>query len=214
MPNLLSEIEYFSFLNYHSKGTSNSAKKSRMVRDALKNIDTEAIPKVVAALAKYYSEGSFGNLLTDAVLVPAPRSAPLLTPDSAWPCKVLCEEMLKHGLGNKSIHALVRHESVAKSSFQTHGNRPPASIHFKSLKYVGGISSTDKVVIVDDILTKGATMLAMASHLAESAKVRNIACFALMRTRNFLEDIDKIIEITRGQIVYDAGSDSVRRLPD
>jgi len=66
----------------------------------------------------------------------------------------------------------------------------------------------ERIVIVDDVVTKGSTALAAASRIAEIYPDREVAIFALIRTKGLVPDIDQIIEPVSGiiRLIDDEGS--------
>ena len=59
--------------------------------------------------------------------------------------------------------------------------------------------------LVDDVITKGATMLAAATRLQESYPSARIIAFALVRTTGFVEDIERITDPVVGSITLRGG---------
>ena len=64
------------------------------------------------------------------------------------------------------------------------------------------VTDRDVLCLVDDVITKGATMLAAASRLAEIYPRATIVGFALVRTLGFVDDIDRIVEPAVGTITF------------
>ena len=71
------------------------------------------------------------------------------------------------------------------------------------------VTDRDVLCLVDDVITKGATMLAAASRLAEMYPRATIVAFALVRTLGFVDDIDRIVEPAVGSITF-RGDEAVR----
>lgn len=71
--------------------------------------------------------------------------------------------------------------------------------------------SAKRILLVDDFVTKGATLLAGASRIAEAFPTADIRAFALVRTRGLVQDIDNIPDLAVGQITYSGGD--VQRNP-
>ena len=69
-----------------------------------------------------------------------------------------------------------------------------------------------RVLIVDDFVTKGATILAGASRVAEAFPDAEVRAFALVRTLGFVPNVESIIDLTVGQITY-SEADGPRRNP-
>jgi hypothetical protein len=56
------------------------------------------------------------------------------------------------------------------------------------------------LLLIDDFVTMGATILASASILKESFPQREVAGFALGRTRRLVPDVDRVLEPCVGRI--------------
>lgn len=54
--------------------------------------------------------------------------------------------------------------------------------------------------LVDDVVTKGSTLLAAASRLKETYPQAKVTAFALVRTLGFVDNIDAIVEPVVGTI--------------
>jgi orotate phosphoribosyltransferase-like protein len=69
------------------------------------------------------------------------------------------------------------------------------------------VGITERIVIVDDVITKGSTALAAASRLAEIYPDADMKVFALVRTKGLVPDIDRILDPTTGivRLVGDEG---------
>jgi hypothetical protein len=132
-----------------------------------------------------------GTVLADlfspeTILVPAPGSAPLRKSGGAqlWPTKRLCDEMVANGFGTEVVPLLSRVEAVPKSAYCKPGEpRPGPQRHAETIAVSTKlIVSASRIVIVDDVLTRGATMLGCASRLTEVYPDIQIIGFALART--------------------------------
>ena len=132
-------------------------------------------------------------------LVPMPRSAPLVQ-GALWPAQKICEAILARGLAGASVPALERVKAVARSAHAAQGERPPASAHFESLRAQGFVDVGGTILVVDDVLTKGATALGAVSRLAEAYPDAQIATFALVRTMGLVAEIEQILDPATGTI--------------
>jgi predicted amidophosphoribosyltransferase len=105
------------------------------------------------------------------------------------------------------IPALERDVAVPRSSSASRGERPGVSRHFASLAAEAIVDVGRDIVIVDDVVTKGSTAIAVAPRLAEDYPQADIKLFALVRTKGFVPEIDRIVDPTTGTIrlVYDEG---------
>jgi phosphoribosylpyrophosphate synthetase len=71
------------------------------------------------------------------------------------------------------------------------------------------VTDREWLCLVDDVITKGATLLAAASRLQEAYPAAKIVAFALIRTLGFVEDIERIIEPALGTITL-RGDEALR----
>ena len=63
--------------------------------------------------------------------------------------------------------------------------------------------------LVDDVVTKGATFIAAATHLHETYPRAKVTAFALVRTLGFVDDIDQIVEPAIGSVTL-RGDEALR----
>jgi len=71
------------------------------------------------------------------------------------------------------------------------------------------VADREELCLIDDVITKGATLLAAASRLQETYPHANIVAFALVRTLGFVDDIERIVEPVLGTITL-RGDEAVR----
>lgn len=137
----------------------------------------------------------------DVIAVPAPRSAPLVQ-GGLWPTLKLCEALRDAGVV-KDIHPLlVRTTAVNKSATAGRGGRPTPEAHYASLTTAQArhpIEQSAPFVIVDDVITRGATQLACFARLQEAFPNTRITCFAFVRTVSGVE-IDSVVVPVAGVI--------------
>jgi hypoxanthine phosphoribosyltransferase len=66
-----------------------------------------------------------------------------------------------------------------------------------------------RIVLVDDVITKGRTILAAAAKLQQVLPHTDIRAFALVRTMGFLPDVTRFLEPCQGVVRW-AGGDARR----
>jgi adenine/guanine phosphoribosyltransferase-like PRPP-binding protein len=66
-----------------------------------------------------------------------------------------------------------------------------------------------RIVLVDDVITKGRTLLAAAARLRRELPHADIRAIALVRTLGFLSRVDRLLEPCQG-LVYWSGGDARR----
>lgn len=213
---LLSEVRFGSYLSYCPRGQSPEAVASRKFRDALKldRVILEPPRPTSLALAERLAAAMdrtpLGSILgPNAVLVPAPKSS-LLVRGGLWVPERIASALVAVGLGREVLRCLERTESVRKAAFSEAHERPRASDHYRTMSVRGVASRPDKIVIVDDFVTRGATLLAAASRIAETWDGAAIAGFAMIRTVSNPDDFARIEESVVGTISL-RGSETRRR---
>ena len=149
--------------------------------------------------------GWFGS---DAVLVPLPGSAPPV-PGGLWVPERLCAELLKPGFGAVVEPVVQRVIAVPKSAYSAPGSRPTVQQNFDSLAVDMRLLPPGPLVLVDDVITKGRTLLAVATRLEQAFPDRTIRAFAAIRYRGFVDDIENRIDPCDGRIIWD-GEDARR----
>lgn len=163
------------------------------------------------SLAKVAPATWLAECFTDrSILVPVPRSTPVAE-GSLWPALEIATALVEVGLGAKSIPLLVRRTAVAKSAVAAIGARPTPREHYESMVVKGGITPPERLLVVDDVVSGGNTVLAAASRLAEAFPNTEIVAFAAARTVRGA-DPEQLIEPCRGLIVGDESG--ARRVDD
>jgi len=208
---LLSEIPYCSCLIYSPKGKSEISRKSQTVRDAVKAARSELIHSAIKQLQSKMTPLAAPFFGPDVVLVPAPGSSPLVG-GATWPAHTIAKSLVQSGLGREVVTCLKRTQPVPKSAYQTAGNRPTPQRHFETMAVDSELIDAKRILVVDDILTKGSTLLAGASRVAEAYPNAQVRAFALVSTRGLVPDVDHIIEVVVGRITFGGGSD-IQRIP-
>lgn len=199
---LPSELEFGSFLQYSPRGTTERSRSSKTLCLAIKSDGTigytppgqarivvRAINKVVELIEQArptlpWLDAFFGP---DRLLIPVPRSAPLHNSNALWPTHRICEELVARGLGAAVVPALVRHTAVTKSAGAAQRPMPPEHFASTSLATQLSFSGPKKITIVDDVITRGSTLVGMSPHVVAGFPDYDIRCFALVRTMSGVE---------------------------
>jgi hypothetical protein len=205
---LLSKITFGSFLVYAPRGTSELSNKAKQFVRALKEERLIGVPpqspSVYAArrLAEERRNGILEELFgSSPLLVPVPRSS-FTVEGGIWPAYNIASALIAQGIGVTVLPCLERVKAVPKSAFAASGSRPKPLDHYESIGAVKMIADREQLCLVDDVITKGATLLAAATRLQEAYPRAKIVAFALVRTLGFVEDIQRIVEPAVGTITF------------
>lgn len=160
------------------------------------------------------------------ILVPVPGSASLQRTD--WVGARLAWSLRQVGLAAAVWPVLRRRHAVRKSAFAAVGERPSVLEHYASFeveqaarcgsrtgprgsvmgrRYGSGLQLT----LVDDVITRGRTLLAAAGRLREAFPEAEVRAFALLRTLNPDETLHRVLDPCEGEIRWACGD--ARRRP-
>jgi predicted amidophosphoribosyltransferase len=134
-----------------------------------------------------HAGGVFDGIFTEqSVLVPVPRSAPQLE-NSLWPGLAIAQALHSRGIGGAVLPMVARTRRITKSATASAGARPSPSEHAETMAVTIDMFFDRPIVLVDDIITKGATMLG-ASQAIHAVRADLAVCgFSLLRTLPYSE---------------------------
>ena len=144
-----------------------------------------------------------------AVLVPVPGSA--RTGTAPWAALRLALSLSEVGFAVRLWTGLLRRYPVTKSATAPRAARPTVQQHYDSFVAVAPAALVPRIVLIDDVITKGRTMLAAAARLRSALPYADIRAFALIRTQGFLPHIERLVEPCQGVVRWDGGD--ARREP-
>lgn len=173
-PSSPSQLKVASWLIYATKSDQAAARRVRTLivdikmdryqRSSGRALVAVAIEAAVTRLSnqdRAYWDG-------DPMLVPVPRSG-LNKPNTIWPAHRICEELVKCGLGVDTLPVIERTTAVDKSAGGL--TRPEFETQLASLSVRPRLRPPTRLILVDDVVTKGTTMLACATQLALAYQV-------------------------------------------
>lgn len=201
---------YGTFANYSPRGLSDLSQKSKNICGRIKSGDGKVIGAAVRALAKPEAAVLQPFLNADTVLIPAPRSSPLV-PGALWPAREIAMVLAAHGYGKEVMSLLQRTEALRKSSMSPARDRPMIRDHLRTIRVIPSLLPLKHITIVDDVLTMGRTTAACALLLQEEFPEVEIRIFAMIRTQGLIPEIEEIVDPSTGIIDGDSDGHANRR---
>lgn len=211
MPVIPSNIPFVSFLQYAPQGLSNMSLISKAVVHNIKTdgfySNKQIIPYAIERLEQNLTklEEHRDWFSPNTFLIPVPRSAPIVV-GGVWPSLRICEELKSRKLGGHILACLRRTVAIRKSA-TAKGNRPDPIEHYNSVEVDDAPSllfQPNRILLVDDVVTRGSTFLGMVPLLQESFPDSTILCFGLVRTMSKTE-IDSMAAPVSGHITFEGG---------
>jgi predicted amidophosphoribosyltransferase len=138
------------------------------------------------------------------LLVPVPGSAPKPA-RHIWVAADLADALVGQGLGSAAWAGLRRIHAVCKSATALPGARPTVARHYESFLIERSQLAPRSVVLIDDVITKGRTLLAAASRVQEAFPNAQIRAFALLRTMGLVSGVQRLLDPCKGEIRWRAG---------
>jgi len=212
---LLSELKFGSYLTYTPRPNSDEGKYAKNYVNSIKmeiGIPTDPPLFMSDRVAKNIKAGIDETPLKDffgrdVALVPVPKSS-LMQLNSLWVPLKLATAFSKEGFGT-CYPCLERKNPVNKASYSKPENRPKAIDHYKSIKLKMTLQKPKKIILIDDVVTRGSTLLGCASLLQESFPGTPIIGFAVVRTISDPDNFKKMVEPCIGKITRN-GDDTFR----
>lgn len=160
--------------------------------------------------------GRFGAFFgRDVVLIPVPSSG--CSPGPIWVGGQLAQCLRELALARAVWPGLRRRHPVRKSATAAPGQRPSVGEHYASLRvvrpWVGGRSAAPaRIVLVDDVVTRGRTLLAATVRVREAFPASQIRAFALMYTlQRGVGGVARTPDPCEGEVLW--SGDDARRIP-
>jgi hypothetical protein len=206
-------LRFLAAYAYSPAGTDPVSRRSRRLCAAIKAADPEVLAggaRTIAALVRQRADFA-AHLDPDAVLVPVPSSVPRPTAETDVSVDI-ARALARCGIGAGVRAVLARGMPVRKSATAPVGARPSVGMHFASFRIVATPleSAAAAFVLVDDVVSRGRTLLAAACRLRERFPRTPIVAGALMRTLGYVTDLPGLTAPCLGDIRWRHG-DAVRR---
>jgi predicted amidophosphoribosyltransferase len=189
---------------YSPAGVGKICEHSRLMRSLLKEADARFIERYASRVNQQVGSGAsalrgfFGN---SDILVPIPGCAPE-TQGRPWVAAQLANALVRQGLGCAMWPGLRRIHAVRKSACALIGSRPTIQRHYESFSLGSPLWKPDSLVLIDDIVTKGRTLMAAAVLLKEQFPDAHVRAFALVRTMGQVDGVDALLRPCRGGIRF------------
>lgn len=216
MTSRLSSLPFGSLLVYPSRAASSklasykytilAIKQDQFLEDQnMRRTDYTAKYLIDHCLDDPPLQGFFAGRPT---LVPLPQSG-LPQKDSHWPAKRIADALAAHGVEARVQCLLERGTAIRKSAGSR--NRPSPEEHYNSYKPALPIHA-NSIILVDDVVTRGATALGAAWRILEAIPEVDIKLFAVARTISQDEEVREFVDPVTGTITH-WGSNSLDRRP-
>jgi hypothetical protein len=203
-------LQYAACYAYSPKGESDVSQRSRLLCARIKNGSPKWLKTYVASVHQEFAQGRcFSDYFGEqALFVPVPQCTST-APMSLWVARRLAFTLQEAGLGEDVWTGLRRVTSVDRSSSAWMWHRPTVPQHYRSLTVIPSPRSPSNIVVVDDVITKGRTLVAAAMRLREAFPAATIRAFALLRTMGLVSDVVRIFDPCEGTVHW-TGEDAYR----
>ena len=191
---------------YSPQGVGQASARSRRVRAFLKSGDQAFLLKYARIVKGQVSNGCLLSRLFDEnpILVPIPGAIPR-GPESPWVAERLCLALRRQGLGRSVWTGLRRVSAVRKSGTASPDERPSTWTHYNSFLVDSPPADANRILLVDDIVTKGRTLLAAATRNQETCPGARVEAFAFVRTMGLVSDVKRLVDPCLGEIRWRRG---------
>ncbi len=213
----LSTIEFGSLLSYSPHGSSEEALNSKDNMMALKTDQRVRDPPILMSeliaqtIQRNIMELPFSSFFSSKpILVPTPSSS-LTKPGTLWVPDRLAKALVGRGLGQNVVQCLERVRALPKAAISAAANRPKATEHYNSMAVQKILSEPEEIILVDDVVTRGATLIGAANKLADAFPKAHITAFVAMRTISNPKEFGKIYSPVRGIIELQPSGETFRR---
>jgi hypothetical protein len=203
---VIRQVTFASCYVYSPGGAGAVSERSRQLCSFLKAGDAHFMFKYAVRVRQQVADNSplAGFLCPSHVLVPIPGSAASAA-RSLSVAEHLAIALIEEGLGQRIWRGLQRIRSVRKSATAGPGSRPTVGNHYDSFAIEPIQPPPTQVVLIDDVVTKGRTLLAAAARLKEALPDTEIRAFALLRTMGLIEGVTQLLDPCVGEIRWRAG---------
>lgn len=202
-------LPFVSCYVYSPRAKGVAAKASRLLCSRVKSIDPLWLPHYASVVCQTsFRDRRLAALFArDVVLVPVPGSSSSVA--TRWVALQLATALSAIGCAQRVWIGLRREVAVRKSATAPEGARPTVRQHYDSFTVAAPTICVRRIVLIDDVVTKGRTLLAAAARLQHELPHADIRAFALIRTLGFVDRIEQVMQWCHGVIRW-AGGDARR----
>ncbi len=205
-------LPFASCFAYSPAGSGPVCEQGRLLRAGLKAADETWLPRLIARVwLEAAGHGHFASSLDGVILVPVPGSSPVQ--GMPWVAERLAWCLKEVGLAAAVWPVLRRRHAVRKSAFAPAGERPSVLEHYASfaIERARFDRCPARLTLVDDVITRGRTLLAAAGRLRQAFPGAQIRAFALLRTLARDEKLCSLLDPCEGEVRWTSGD--ARRVP-
>jgi len=219
---LVNLLQYGSLLVYtkrpdpDSKAAVGSRRftKQKLKQDKVLSNGRTATEQVAEMLKELQPEEPLAHFFTDNdCLVPVPSSA-LRQKDSLWVPKNLADALLAAGFGSRAEVMLRRTVALDPSHRSGSGQRASLARHIETIGAAEVLEPPMSIILVDDVITTGATILGAASVLQHCFPDATIRGFAAVGTLSYTRTLDTMIRPTIDTVRAFQSGKTFRNPPD
>ena len=200
----ITKVDFGSLLTYTPRGNQTKHHKSRAIMRKLKNdavlqsgnLMSSLIAQIIRNELDSYPFSDYFNETT--MLIPTPKSS-MLQKDGLWVPQRITSALENKGLGINE-ECLIRNTPLPKSSKVSAPDRPKAFQHYESMGVRESLLHPREIVLVDDVITRGATALGAVNKIKEAFPNASIRVFAAIRTISNSDDFSDFSEPCTGKI--------------
>jgi predicted amidophosphoribosyltransferase len=200
-----SKLEFGSLLSYSTHGSSEPERDAREVMLLIKGDKYFQDPPIL--MSRFITDLiikdatlPFAHFFdTETILVPVPNSS-LMKDHSLWVPHRIASALHDRGFGIGVAEMLRRKIPLQKAATSLPENRPKAAQHCQSLEVQDILMVPKQILLIDDIVTRGATLLGAANKLKKAYPNVTIRAFCAMRAISHTEDFQDVYDPCFGHI--------------